>query len=64
VDPTGREGQVSSIDTSSKLAETNYGISRLKALSEKVANAQKHMEELQGYMYDAPAFPTNSSRPY
>lgn len=35
---------------------------RLKALAEKVSNAQKHMEELQGYMYDSPASSSKSFR--
>lgn len=45
---------------SASLEETNRSYSRLKALSEKVKNAQKHMEELQGYMYDGPAPPSKS----
>ncbi|TLD38626.1 hypothetical protein E2P81_ATG01169 [Venturia nashicola] len=35
---------------------------KLHALSEKVKNAQKHMEELQGYMYKSPASPLKSFR--
>lgn len=40
---------------------TNMFNQRLKALAEKVSNAQKHMEELQGYMYESPASTPESS---